>query len=59
MALTKREKEWLSGLGLSLRIIAATLEGHYKEDAAYKAENAPKDLRQIAEALERAGKGKL
>lgn len=57
MALTKRHKEWLSSLGLSLRVIAATLEGH--ESAAYKAEDAPKNLREIAEALERAGMGQL
>jgi len=57
MAMTKRDKEWLSGLGLSLRIIANTLEG--RTTPIYAGLGAPTELRKIAEALEKAGLGQL
>jgi len=57
MAMTKRDKEWLSNLGLSLRIIAASLEG--QSTPVFAAYGAPTELRKIAEALEKAGLGQL
>jgi len=57
MAMTKRDKEWLSSLGVSLRVIAENLEG--RPTPIYAGLGAPTELRKIAEALEKAGLGQL